>query len=124
MEENAITEAIIGAAIEVHRHLGPGLFEATYEACTAHELTLRKRQVERQKVLPLVYKGMRLEEAYRIDLLVDEKVLVEVKAVNALQPIHEIQLLTYLRLASLRVGLLINFNVPLLKDGISRVING
>jgi GxxExxY protein len=124
MEEDRITEAIIGAGIEVHRHLGPGLFESTYEACLSFELAERQWRVERQKVLPVVYKGLQLEEGYRLDLLVADKVVVEVKAINALQPIHEAQLLTYLKLTGLRVGLLINFNVPLLKDGIKRLING
>lgn len=124
MDENVITEAIIGAAIEVHRQLGPGLFESTYEACTQFELVQRKWEVERQKSLPIVYKDMRLDEGYRIDLLVAKTVIVEVKAVSTLLPIHEAQLLTYLKLTNLRVGLLINFNVPLLKDGIKRMIRG
>jgi GxxExxY protein len=124
METNTITEAIIGAAIEVHRNLGPGLFESTYEACTAFELTQANWEVERQKVLPIVYKGLQLDEGYRLDLLVAKTVIVEIKAVSALAPIHEAQLLTYLKLTGLRVGLLINFNVPLLKDGIKRLVNG
>lgn len=122
MQENKITEAIIGAAIEVHHQLGPGLFESTYEACTAFELAPSGWTVERQKALPLLYKGLRLEEGYRVDLLVGGLVIVEIKAISTRLPIHEAQLLTYLRLSGLRVGLLINFNVPLLKDGIKRLI--
>ena len=124
MEENKITETIIGAAIEVHRQLGPDLFESTHQACTAFELTQRQWEVERQKVLPVVYKGIRLDEGYRIDLLVARKVVVEIKSVNAFLPVHEAQLLTYLKLTGLRVGLLINFNVPKLVDGVKRLING
>ncbi|MDW8327623.1 MAG: GxxExxY protein [Anaerolineales bacterium] len=124
MGPNKVTEAVIGAAIEVHRNLGPGLFESTYEACTAFELTQAGWEVERQKALPIVYKGIQLDESYRLDLLVAKTVVVEIKAVSALAPIHEAQLLTYLRLTGLRVGLLINFNVPLLKDGIKRLIHG
>lgn len=124
MDEDRITEAIIGAAIEVHRQLGPGLFESTYEACLVYELRQSQWTVERQITLPVIYKGIQLEEGYRIDLLVEDKVIVEIKAVNTLQPIHEAQLLTYLKLSGRRVGLLINFAVPLLKNGIKRLING
>lgn len=124
MEEDRITEAIIGAAIEVHRQLGPGLFESTYEACLVYELKQAGWKVERQIVLPVIYKGVAIEEGYRIDLLVEGKVIVEIKAVSALLPIHEAQLLTYLKLSGRRVGLLINFTVPLLKNGIKRLING
>ena len=124
MEENEITEIIIGAAIEVHRHLGPGLLESTYETCTAHEITQSGLSVVRQKVLPIRYKGIEIGEGYRLDLLVADKVITEIKAVETLLPIHEAQLLTYLRLTGLRVGLLINFNVPVLKSGIRRMVNG
>ncbi len=124
MEEDRITEAIIGAAIEVHRQLGPGLFESTHEACLVCELKQAGWKVERQIVLPVIYKGVAIEEGYRIDLLVEGKVIVEIKAVSALLPIHEAQLLTYLKLSGRRVGLLINFTVPLLKNGIKRLING
>ncbi|NQU31136.1 MAG: GxxExxY protein [Anaerolineae bacterium] len=121
---NQITEAIIGAAIEVHRSLGPGLLESAYEACLAFELIERGFQVERQKELPIVYKTVRLDVGYRLDLLVNEKVIVEIKAVNNLESIHTAQILSYLKLSERKVGLLINFNVKLLKHGIKRVANG
>lgn len=125
MEDNEITEAIIGAAIEVHRHLGPGLLESTYEICTAFEITEQHGlEVVRQKFLPVHYKGMELDAGYRLDLLVANRIIVEIKSVQDLLPIHEAQLLTYLRLTNLRVGLLINFNVPVLKKGIRRISNG
>jgi GxxExxY protein len=124
MEENKITEAIIGAAIEVHRHLGPGLLESTYEACLAYELTERGWKVERQKALPIRYKAVELDEGYRLDLLVADTVIVELKSVSELLPIHEAQLITYLRLSGLHLGLLINFNVAVLKTGIRRKVNG
>ncbi len=125
MEDNEITEAIIGAAIEVHRHLGPGLLESTYEICAAFEITEQHGlEVVRQKILPVRYKGMELDAGYRLDLLVANRIIVEIKSVQDLLPIHEAQLLTYLRLTNLRVGLLINFNVPVLKKGIRRISNG
>jgi len=122
-ELNRITEQIIGAAITVHRALGPGLLESAYEACLAFELVERDLAVERQKPVPLVYKGVELDCGYRIDLLVAEAVIVEVKAVERLMPIHTAQLLSYLKLSSLQVGLLLNFNVKVLKEGIRRVVN-
>jgi len=121
---NEITRAIIGAAIEVHRRLGPGLLESAYLKCLASELTLRGIPFEREKPLPLEYKGVHLECGYRLDLLVAGSVVVEVKAVDALAPVHDAQLLTYLRLGGWRVGLLINFNVAVLKNGIHRKILG
>ena len=124
MSINELTEAIIGAAIEVHRALGPGLLESAYEECLCRELCLRKIPFERQRALPLHYKGMSLDCGYRVDLLVADKVVVEIKAVDALLPIHEAQLLTYLKLGGWQVGLLINFNVPVLKDGIRRRVLG
>ncbi|HZL36563.1 MAG TPA: GxxExxY protein [Tepidisphaeraceae bacterium] len=120
MKINELTEQIIGAAIEVHRMLGPGLLEAPYEQCLCHELTLRGRKFERQRPLPLRYKGMLLDCGYKIDILVEELVVVELKTVDILHPIHDAQLLTYLRLGGWQVGLLLNFNVPILKDGIRR----
>lgn len=120
LEQDSRTEPIIGAAIEVHRQLGPGLLESTYEECLCHELHLRRIRFQRQLDLPVLYKGLKLNCGYRLDLLVEDTVLVEVKAVEQLLPVHEAQLLTYLRLAAKPVGLLINFNVPLLKDGIRR----
>ena len=122
MEMNEITEKIIGAATEVHRALGPGLLESAYEECLCHELTLRRLAFERQTPLPIEYKGVHLDCGYRIDLLVEGVVVVEIKAVEVVQPIHEAQLLTYLKLGGWKLGLLINFNVPFLKDGIRRRI--
>jgi GxxExxY protein len=121
---NRITEAIIGAAIEVHRALGPGLLESAYQECLCRELTVRGVPFERERPLPLEYKGIRLECGYRLDLLVSNAVIVEIKSVEALAPVHEAQLLTYLRLGGWRVGLLINFNVEVLKQGIRRKIVG
>lgn len=115
-----ITERIIGAAIEVHRVLGPGLLESAYEECLCAELRERGVDYQRQIPLPVEYKGTRLDCGYRLDLLVEEVVVVEIKAVSSTEPIHEAQLMTYLRLGRWRVGLLINFNVPLLRDGIVR----
>ena len=115
-----ITEAIIGAAIEVHRALGPGLLESTYEECLCRELALRQIAFERQYPVSLEYKGIRLDCGYRLDLLVAKTVVVEIKAVENLLPVHEAQLLTYLRLGKWTTGLLINFNVPVLKQGIRR----
>ncbi len=123
MELNHLTEAVIGAAIAVHRELGPGLLESAYEACLAYELTDRGHMGERQKTLPIAYRGFKLDAGYRLDLLIDNQVIVELKAVERLDPIHEAQLLSYLKLSSLNVGLLINFNVRFLKDGIRRIVN-
>ena len=124
MEENELTKVIIGAAIDVHRQLGPGLLESAYEACLCHELGLKQIPYERQKSLPVIYKGLSLECGYRIDILVDEKVVLEIKSVEGLLPIHEAQMLTYMRLGGWKAGLLINFNVPLLKQGIRRLVLG
>ena len=121
-ELNGISGQIIGSAIEVHRALGPGLLESAYEACLAHELFQRGLAVERQKHLPITYKTVELDAAYRLDLLVERRVVVELKAVEQVYPIHKTQLLTYLKLSGLKLGLLINFNVKVLKDGIDRVI--
>ena len=121
---NQITQAVIGAAMEVHRTLGPGLLESAYHECLCRELTVRGIPYERERPIPLEYKGVHLECGYRLDLLVADAVVVEVKSVEALAPVHEAQLLTYLRLGGWRVGLLINFNVPVLKQGIRRKILG
>ncbi len=120
MLDNEITQHVIGAAIEVHRQLGPGLLESAYEECLCHELALRKITFERQKPIPLVYKEVKLDCGYRLDLLVEERIVVELKSVDGLGPIHEAIVLTYLKLSGHKLGLLINFNVPLLKDGIKR----
>ncbi len=118
--EKDLTDKIIGAAIEVHRILGPGLLESSYQVCLEHESKLRKILFDRQVDLPLNYKGIDLDAGYRIDFIFDKRVIVEIKAVEKVIPVHEAQLLTYLRLTGIRVGLLINFNVPVLKDGIYR----
>lgn len=124
MEYDDVTKAIIGAAIEVHRAIGPGLLESAYEECLARELTLREIPFQRQVPLPIVYKGVQLDCGYRIDLLVAEQVVVEIKAVSDIETIHEAQLLTYLKLGGWKIGLLINFNVTLLKAGIRRRVLG
>jgi GxxExxY protein len=119
-----ISYKIIGAAIEVHKVLGPGLLESAYEICLAHELNLRGHQVQRQVALPVIYKGTQLDCGYRLDLQVDDSVIVEIKAIECLEPIHEAQMLTYLRLSGKWLGLLINFNIPVLKDGVKRLVLG
>jgi GxxExxY protein len=121
---NQITQEVIGAAIAVHRALGPGLLESAYQECLCQELALRRIPFERQVPLPLEYKGIRCECGYRLDILVAGVVVVEVKSIEAIAPIHEAQLLTYLRLGGWRVGLLMNFNVVVLKDGIRRKVLG
>lgn len=122
MIDEELTEKIIGCAIEVHRVLGPGVLESAYEACLEYELKSLGLSVERQRPLPLVYKGLNLDVGFRIDTVVENRVVVEIKAVDSLQPIHEAQLMTYLRLSHIKVGLIINFNVRLLKDGIRRIV--
>jgi GxxExxY protein len=124
MNDQELTHAIIGAAIEVHRVLGPGLLESAYEECLVQELTLRGIPFQQQKPVPVVYKGMKLDCGYRVDLLVDGRVVVELKAVEALAPIHDAILLTYLRLSGCKIGLLINFHCAALKDGIRRLVLG
>jgi GxxExxY protein len=121
MEINQLTEAIIGAAIEVHRHLGPGLLESAYQICLAREMTLRGLSYEREKELRVTYKDVQLDCGYRLDFLVEQKIIVELKTVDYLLPIHEAQILTYLKLTGCKVGLLINFNVPILKNGLKRM---
>jgi len=122
MTDNELTHGIIGAAIEVHRLFGPGLLESAYEECLARELSLRGLRFERQNPVPVVHQDVKLECGYRVDLLVEGRIVVELKAVEALAPIHEAIVLTYLRLSGCSLGLLINFNVPVLKDGIRRYI--
>ncbi|MBI4552725.1 MAG: GxxExxY protein [Candidatus Latescibacteria bacterium] len=121
---NFLSKKIIGAAIEVHRCLGPGLLESAYEECLCHELALQRIPFERQVPLLVEYKGVHLECAYRLDLVVENLVIVELKAVEKMEPIYDAQLLTYLRLRNLWLGLLINFNVSTLKNGIKRLVNG
>ena len=122
--EIACSGQIVNAALNVHSALGPGLLESAYEACLAHELRARGLRVRTQLPLPIVYQGVRIEVGYRVDLLVDDAVIVEVKAAVKLLPVHEAQILSYLRLSGHRVGLLINFHVPRLRDGIRRMVNG
>ncbi|MDB5814249.1 MAG: hypothetical protein JWN23_1366 [Rhodocyclales bacterium] len=115
---------VVDSAMKVHSALGPGLLESAYRACLAHELTLRGLAVSQEKPLPILYEGVEISVGYRIDLLVEENVVVELKAVERLMPIHMAQLLSYLKLSGCKLGFIINFNVPHLKDGIKRVVNG
>jgi GxxExxY protein len=119
-EENRLSGAVVDAALKVHRTLGPGLMESVYEQCLFHELELRGIPTARQVAIPIVYESLRVENAYRLDILVGDLVVVEIKAVDQMLPVFEAQLLTYLRLMGLHLGLLINFNVPRIKDGIRR----
>jgi GxxExxY protein len=122
-EFNKITEKIINGAISVHKELGPGLLESAYEACLVYELASQNLKVERQKGLPIHYRGIQLDCGYRLDLLVEGSVIVEIKAIERIEPIHEAQLLSYLKLSKCKVGLLMNFNVRVLRDGIRRLVN-
>ncbi|RCJ15209.1 GxxExxY protein [Nostoc sp. ATCC 43529] len=122
-EINEVSGAVVDAAYMVHTSLGPGLLESVYETVMDFELRRRKLRVQRQVLIPVVYGGVVLEEGFRADLIVQDEVIVELKSVESIHPVHKKQLLTYLRLADKRVGLLINFNVSLIKDGISRVVN-
>ena len=123
-ELNKLTEGVIGAAIEVHRHLGPGLLESAYQAALAYELSQRGYKVEQQKPLPMLYKEIKLDAGYRLDFLINDKVVLEIKSSDKLSPIEDAQILSYLRLSGCKIGLLINFNVKLLKNGIRRFIHG
>ena len=123
MDINSLTGKVIGAAIEVHKALGPGLLESAYEACLCRELELKHILFERQKELPIEYKGVKLDCGYRLDVVVENNLILELKACEKLEAIHQAQLLTYLKLTGIKYGLLINFNVPVLKDGIKRVAN-
>lgn len=122
MEFDELSNRVIGCALEVHRALGPGLLESSYEQCLAHELSIARIGFGLQRPLPINYKGIRLDCGYRVDLLVEDQLIVELKAVDALLPIHEAQLLTYLKLSGKRIGILINFNVDLLKRGLKRLV--
>ena len=122
MNINNLTGEIIGAAIEVHKALGPGLLESVYEECLCREFDLKQRHFKRQQAIPVEYKGAKLDCGYRVDFLVEDLVILELKSVDRLQPIHEAQLLTYLKLTGFKIGLLINFNVPVLRHGIKRLI--
>jgi GxxExxY protein len=121
--ENVLTDQIIGCAIEVHRHLGPGLLESVYEECLCYELSQLGLRFARQVHLPLIYKGIKLECGHKLDLVVEDSVVVELKSIEDLAPVYHAQLLTYLKSLNKRVGLLINFNVPILKNGLKRVVN-
>ena len=123
MDIDALTGKVIGAAIEVHKALGPGLLESAYEECLCRELELRGIPFERQRELPIEYKGVKLDCGYRLDVVVANDLILELKACEGLEPIHHAQLITYLKLTGIKFGLLINFNVPVLKDGIKRVAN-
>jgi GxxExxY protein len=123
MDINKLSSDVIGAAIEVHKNLGPGLLESTYEECLAHELTLRRLSFKRQVPIPIVYKGKRLDCGYRLDSIVEKAMILELKSCEKIEPVHKAQLLTYLKLSDLKLGLLLNFNVPIMKDGIVRVVN-
>ena len=124
VRENDVAKQIVDAAYQVHTHLGPGLLESVYEAVLAYELERRGLRVVRQQPIPVVYEGMRIETGFRADLIVDDRVIVEIKSVEAVAPVHKKQVLTHLRLADKRLGLLINFNVVLIKEGITRIANG
>lgn len=118
-----IAKEVVDAAFKVHSSLGPGLLESAYETCLAHELTKRGYRVERQKAQPVIYDGLEIEVGYRLDLLIEDLIIIELKAVEQLAPIHQAQLLTYLKLSSKQLGFLMNFNVPMIKDGIRRIAN-
>jgi GxxExxY protein len=121
---NGLTEKVIGACIEIHRELGPGLLESAYEECLCYELEQQGLQFTRQQPLPVTYKGVRLDCGYKMDIVLEGRLILELKTVEHLMPIHEAQLLTYLKLTGLRLGLLLNFNVPIFRQGIKRIING
>lgn len=123
MNENEISYKIIGTAIELHRNIGPGLLESVYESALCHDLTEIGLEVKKQQAMPFIYKDLKMEVGYRLDLLVNDKVIVEIKAVEDLAPVHYAQVLTYLKLSGLKLGLLINFNTKVLKDGIHRIVN-
>ena len=120
---NYLSGQVIGAAIEVHKTLGPGLLESAYEECLCHELNLRNISFERQKPLPVEYKGVKLDCGYRLDIVVKKEIILELKSCDQIKAIHKAQLLTYLKLTGIKYGLLINFNVPILKNGITRLLN-
>ena len=124
MTENEIASIVFESALKVHKRLGPGLLESAYEECMFYELKKKNLKVEKQKALPLIYDEVRLDVGYRLDLIIEEKFIVEIKSVESLNDIHLAQILTYLRLSNCKLGLLINFNVILLKNGVKRVING
>lgn len=123
MDINKLSSKIIGAAIEVHKSLGPGLLESAYEECLCYEFGLRDFSCERQKALPVTYKGKKLDCGYRLDIVVENTIILELKSCEKIEAIHKAQLLTYLKLSGLKLGLLLNFNVPVMRDGIVRIVN-
>ena len=123
MDINRLSSNIIGAAIEVHKTLGPGLLESVYEQGICHEMSLRRLSFERQKPLPVIYKGIKLDCGYRLDVVVEREIILELKSCEKIEPIHRAQLLTYLKLSGLNLGLLLNFNVTVMRDGIVRIVN-
>jgi len=123
MNMNQLSSKIIGAAIEVHKTLGPGLLESAYEECLCHELSIQGLLFEKQKPLSIDYKGKKLDCGYRLDIVVEKAVIIELKSCEKIEPIHKAQLLTYLKLSGLNLGLVLNFNVPLMRDGIVRIVN-
>ena len=123
MDLNQLSSRIIGAAIEVHKTLGPGLLESSYEECLCHELVLKGLKYDRQVNLPVHYKDKKLDCGYRVDVIVERSLILELKAVDAILPIHKAQLLTYLKLSNIQLGLLLNFNIPLMRDGVHRIVN-
>jgi GxxExxY protein len=123
MKDNELSEIIIGSAIEVHRQLGPGLLESAYKNCLYYELKNQNLQVEKEKPLPIVYKEIKLDHGYRIDLLVEKRIVIEIKAIECFTDVHTAQMLTYLKLGKYKLGLLLNFHVAVLKSGIRRIIN-
>ena len=123
MQINQLTGQIIGAAIEVHKALGPGLLESAYEECLSYELAHRNIKIERKKSIPLQYKDINLDCGYRLDILVEESIILELKSCDKIEPIHEAQILTYMKLLDIQIGFLMNFNVPVMKDGIHRYVN-
>jgi len=123
MDINQLSSTIIGAAIEVHKALGPGLLESAYEKCLCHELKLRGLSFDNQKPLPLIFKGEKLDCGYRLDVVVENAIILELKSCEKIEPIHRAQLLTYLKLSGLKLGLVLNFNVPVMRDGIGRIVN-
>jgi len=124
MDINQLSSAIIGAAIDVHKGLGPGLLESAHEKCLCYEFGLRGLSFERQKQLPVEYKGKKLDCGYRLDIVVESTIVLELKSCDKIDPIHKAQLLTYLKLSGLKLGLILNFNVPVMRDGIVRMVNG
>ncbi len=122
MDFEPVSKKIIGAAIEVHKHLGPGLLESAFEECLSYELTINGLFIKRQKPVPVVYKEVKLDCGYRIDILVNDEIIIEIKSVDVMHPVHEAQILTYMKFAQKKIGLLINFNVTILKNGLKRYV--